>query len=169
MAAAQCGNRETTQALLQSGVDLSINPAIKGTIPAISHAASERNPEIIYLLCRYGADINIVSAVHGLLAEQLATTFSEATCVQVLITKGVGLDIMFAEVHPILDLAVMLGSIDIMKIITKAGIHGITLNLTDIERLWGSFDTRDLSYDAPRASVEEERAVFQELWDSVML
>jgi ankyrin repeat protein len=162
-----CGNMATIAALLQAGADPNINPGPARALPALSIAARDGKVEVIETLCRYGADINLRSAVNGAPPITFAVQYNQGRSVRTLLRHGARLDILDDGEYSILHYAATYTTLDTMKVLMSAGIRGLPMDTAHIEQYWACFNVREWHYFGERASAEDERAAFQELLDSV--
>ena len=91
------------QALLDEGQD--INGALKGSDPALFHAAAAGQVEMVQFLLDKGADVNGYTNAFKLTPLMMAASFGNEAVVRLLIEKGAEVNARDSAGHTVLDKA----------------------------------------------------------------
>ena len=119
------GDVDFLELLIDTGIDISPLKGVCGGRNLV-HAAYQRNPQIVQILLKNGADVNILpSEQYRSTALQSATSRGHAHIVQVLLKAGANVDAVsaFDDRNTALSKAVDLENVELVRILLTAGAN----------------------------------------------
>lgn len=155
---------EIFELLLRNGCDPRVEN--KGRL-ALSYAACFSSPMVCNFLLALGVDIDSRDAL-GETPLCCAIRDNRHPNVQLLIDRGASMVSLDDDGDSIIVFAALWADITTMDILQNACIDGLYMSDDMIKYYWGCFDDRDAYFVGERAPVEEERAAFQALLDSII-
>lgn len=151
--------------LLQFGSEVQILPPTYYSVLVMAVEYASTN--VCRKILDHGASPDDVGAAETS-AVHTAIQFNRRSTLQLLIDRGASLNSIGKSFFSTVHFAALYADIETMRILQEAHIEGLRMDSDTFNSYWTFFDARHDFFQGTRAPIEDERAAFQALLDSLV-